>query len=177
MKITKNIAQCLYVGIYDDSIAFTTPRTDASTFKAINELVQIGIDPSAIADNLLRRESLSKLRIMPKILDTLELHLEATVATLYLDTDWLKQTGAKPNECDDIVNMTLNLAIVNIVAYFRVIHGKVRVSLRSKGEIDVSLIAKNFDGGGHKNAAGLTVNTQDIHDARLIVLKTIKNYI
>ena len=177
MKITKNIAQCLYVGIYDDSIAFTTPRTDASTFKAINELVQIGIDPSAIADNLLRRESLSKLRIMPKILDTLELHLEGTVATLYLDTDWLKQTGAKPNECDDIVNMTLNLAIVNIVAYFRVIHGKVRVSLRSKGEINVSLIAKNFDGGGHKNAAGLTVNTQDIQEARLIVLKTIKNYI
>lgn len=177
MKITKNVAQCLYVGIYDDSIAFTTPRTDKNTFLAINELVQIGISPSAIANKLLRRESLSKLRIMPKILETLELHNEGQVATVYLESFWLKETGAHQNECDDIVNMVLNLAIVNLVVYLRIINNKVRVSLRSKGDIDVSCIAKNFDGGGHKNAAGLTVDTNDIDDAKLIVLKTIKNYI
>ncbi len=45
IKISKNIAQCLYVGIYDDSIAFTTPRTSKDTFQAINNLVQIGINP------------------------------------------------------------------------------------------------------------------------------------
>jgi phosphoesterase RecJ-like protein len=177
IKLTKNIAECLYVGIYDDSIAFTTPRTDEKTFLAVNELVQTGISPSKIANKLLRRESLAKLRIMPKILDTLELHCEGEVATVYVEPSWIEQTGANISECDDVVNMVLNLSVVNVVAYFRIIHAKVRVSLRSKGDINVSTIAKNFNGGGHTNAAGLTVDTTSIEDAKLKVLETIRSYI
>jgi phosphoesterase RecJ-like protein len=177
IEITKNMAQCLYVGIYDDSIAFTTPRTNYKTFEMVNELVQTGINPSDIANKLLRRESLAKFRIMPKILETLQLHFEGEVATVHLNPQWIKQTGAKLHECDDIVNMVLNISIVNIVAYFRIIDNKVRVSLRSKQDIDVSNIAKNFNGGGHQNAAGLTIDSIVIEDAKFKVLKTIKNYI
>lgn len=177
INISKNIAQCLYVGIYDDSIAFTTPRVDGRTFEIVNELVQTGINISETADKLLRRDSLSRYRVMPKILNTLQLSSEGKVATVYLDNEWLKETGAQISECDDVVNMILNMAIVQMVCYFRVIKGKIRVSLRSKGSIDVSAIASKFDGGGHKNAAGLSIDADNIDEAKEKLLKTIQSCI
>lgn len=177
IKISKEIAMCLYVGIYDDSNAFTTPRVDARTFEIVNNLVQKGIKVNEISQELLSRDSLAKYRIMPKILDTLSLKFEGKVATVYLKQEWLDETGAQTFECDDIVNMVLNIGIVQVVCYFRIIKGKVRVSLRSKSDIDVSKIASKFDGGGHKNAAGLTMNTDDLEDAQFKLLQTIQNYI
>jgi phosphoesterase RecJ-like protein len=173
VKISKNMAICLYVGIYDDSNAFTTPRTDAKTFENINKLIKFGVDPSFVATNLLQRNSLARYRIMPKILNTLELHNEGTLATVYLKPIWLKQTGALVQECDDIVNMVLSIGIVKVVAYFRIVDQKVRVSLRSKDNIDVSKIANKFNGGGHKNAAGLTIDTNSIEKAMQILLSKI----
>ena len=176
LKISKNIATCLYVGIYDDNIAFTTPRTSANTFATINILVDTGIEPNKIANNLLQRDSLAKYRILPKILDTLQLNFEGEVATIYLDPDWLKETGASVEECDSVINMILNIGIVNVVAYFRVINGAIRVSLRSKNDVDVSKVAKLFNGGGHKNAAGLTIlDTQCIQEAKEKLLQSIKH--
>lgn len=177
INISKNIAQCLYVGIYDDSIAFTTPRVNSRTFEIVNKLVHTGINVSQTADNLLRRDSLSRFRIMPKILNTLQLSSEGKVATVYLDNEWLKETGAQISECDDVVNMVLNMAIVRMVCYFRIVNGKMRVSLRSKGDIDVSSIASKFDGGGHKNAAGLSMEILDIDEAKEKLLKTIQSCI
>ncbi len=177
INITKNIAECLFVGIYDDSIAFTTPRTNSNTFDVVNKLVKTGISPSKIADNLLRRDSLARYRIIPKILQTLELHCEGKFATVYLENIWLDETGADINECDDVVNMILNIAIVEVVAYLRVKDNKTRVSLRSKNDLDVSQIANNLGGGGHKNAAGLSIDDTDIVKAKDIVVTLIQSYI
>ena len=177
IKISKNMASCLYVGIYDDNIAFTTPRTDAQTFEVVNKLVQTGIDVSYIAKQYLSRDTLAKYRILPKILDTLVLYFEGKFATIYLDTLWLKETGATLQECDDTINMILNIAIVEVAAFFREIDGVVRVSLRSKNEIDVSKIASNFEGGGHKNAEGLTMKAVTITKEKKKILDVVKNYI
>lgn len=177
MKISKNTAQCIYTGIYDDSIGFTTPRVDSKTFQAVQNLLETGIDPSYIADNLLRRDSLARFRMMPKILDSLNLYFEGKVAFVHMEQQWLNETGAKVHECDDIANMVLSLAVVDMIAYLRVVDGKTRISLRSKKDIDVSKIASNFNGGGHKNAAGLTIDTLNMDDAKEQLLKAIQNYI
>ncbi|MEA3353657.1 MAG: bifunctional oligoribonuclease/PAP phosphatase NrnA [Campylobacterota bacterium] len=177
MNISKKTAECLYVGIYDDSIAFTTPRTNARTFEIVNKLAQTGISIGNIANNLLRRDSLARYRIMPKILATLELHSEGKLATVYLDDNWLSQTGADISDCDDVVNMILNIAVVNVVAYFRIKNNKVRVSLRSKGDFDVSKVAESYNGGGHKNAAGLSMDTLSIDEAKELLIENVKTYI
>jgi len=83
INITKEIATALYVGIYDDTNAFTTPRTDARTFEIINILIKNGANSANIAQNLLQRDSLARYRIMPKILETLELHNDGMVASVY----------------------------------------------------------------------------------------------
>lgn len=177
IQISKSVATALYVGIYDDSIAFTTPRTNTRTFEVLNRLLETGINPSQITDKFLKRDSLAKYRLLPKVLDSLELHYEGEVASIYLESVWLKQTGAVPAEADPAIDMILNIARVNIVFFIRIIESKARVSLRSKGDIDVSKIASNFDGGGHKNAAGLTIDLDDIEEVKVKLLDVIKNYI
>lgn len=177
LKISKHNAECLYVGIYDDSIAFTTPRTDQKTFQVIRTLMQSKIDVSYISQQLLKRESLARFRMIPKIMNSLELYKEGKLATVFAQDDWILETGASLAECDDIVDMVLSLGVVEIVAYFRIVENKVRVSLRSKNDIDVSDIASVFNGGGHKNAAGLSVESNNITQSKEEVVKIILDYI
>ncbi|MGB3751164.1 MAG: bifunctional oligoribonuclease/PAP phosphatase NrnA [Arcobacteraceae bacterium] len=177
LSISKKTAECLYTGIYDDSLAFTTPRTDADTFLIISELLKRKIDVSFIAEKLYKRESLGKFKMVVKIMNTLDLFAEGKIATVHLDSIWLKETGAEISECDDIVDRVLGIGIVEVVAYFRVLDGNVRVSLRSKQNIDVSKIASIFQGGGHQNAAGLSLLSDDIEESKKKVVKTIRDYI
>jgi len=177
LMISKNTAECLYSGIYDDSLAFTTPRTDADTFMAISDLLKTNIDVSYISDKLYKRESLSKFKTISKIMNTLDLFAEGKIATVHLDPLWIKETGAEVSECDDIVDKVLNIGIVQIVAYFRVLDGHTRVSLRSKEDIDVSQIASVFKGGGHQNAAGLSIDSSNIEESKIKVVKAILDYI
>ncbi len=173
LYITKNSATALYVGIYDDSLAFSLPRCDESTFEKVNFLVSCGANPAYIANMMLRRESLAKYRIIPKVLNSLELYKEGEVASIYALDEWFKQTGAHTRDCEDALNMMMNMAIVKVVFFVRNIDGKARVSLRSKGNIDVSKIAQHFDGGGHFNSAGCTMDTNDVQKVKKIVLKEI----
>ena len=145
-----------------------------NTFKIVNKLVSLGVSPSYVANNLTRRDSLAKYRLLPKILDSLELHFEGKVATIYVLDEWLKQTGAIYSECEEAVNMILNIAIVDIAIFFRVTNGATRVSIRSKNNIDVTYIAQKFNGGGHKMAAGCTCETNDVIKAKDMILEFIK---
>lgn len=173
LYITKNSATALYVGIYDDTLAFSLGRCDEITFEKINFLVECGASPSDIANKLLRRDSLSKYRIIPKVLDSLELFKEGEVASIIAKEEWFKQTGAHNRDCEDALDMVMSIAIVRIAFFVRVVNGTSRVSLRSKGKIDVSAIAGKFGGGGHFNAAGCTLDMLDVEKAKDLVLKEI----
>jgi len=173
LSISKNIAECLYTGIYDDSLAFTTPRTNANTFKAINFLVKSGVNPSYIASKLIQRQSLAKLQIQAKVVQSLELYDKGNIAIIYVLPIWLEQTGASYKDCDEVINQVLNLGVVNIAMFLRISDGKTRVSLRSKEAIDISKVASHFNGGGHKNAAGCRIESKDIEESKKILLEYI----
>lgn len=173
LYITKNSATALYVGIYDDTLAFSLGRCDEITFEKINFLVECGASPSDIANKLLRRDSLAKYRIIPKVLDSLELFKDGEVASIIAKEEWFKETGAHNRDCEDALDMVMSIAIVRIAFFVRVVNGVSRVSLRSKGKIDVSAIAGQFGGGGHFNAAGCTLDMLDVEKAKDLVLKEI----
>ena len=173
LYITKNSATALYVGIYDDTLAFSLSRCDEITFEKINFLVECGASPSDIANKLLRRDSLAKYRIIPKVLESLELYKEGEIASIIAKEEWFKQTGAHNRDCEDALDMIMSIAVVKIAFFVRVVNNLSRVSIRSKGKIDVSVIAQRFGGGGHFNAAGCTLDTLDVEDAKNIVLKEV----
>ena len=173
LYITKDSATALYVGIYDDTLAFSLGRCDETTFEKINFLVECGASPSEIANKLLRRDSLAKYRIIPKVLDSLELYKEGEVASIIAKEEWFKQTGAHNRDCEDALDMVMSIAVVKVAIFVRISNGISRVSLRSKGQIDVSKIAGKFDGGGHFNASGCTIEILDVEKVKEIVLKEI----
>jgi phosphoesterase RecJ-like protein len=174
MNISINTAMCLYTGIYEDSQSFTTSRTNANTFLIINALISTGIEPSYIASMLKSRQSLAKFRLLPKILDTLELYAEGQIVSIYLLPLWLEQTGASYRDCDEAVDMALNISIVKIAVFLRVSKNTTRISLRSK-DIDISKVANHFNGGGHKYSAGCIMQTSDIYEAKNIIINYIKD--
>lgn len=173
LYITKNTATALYVGIYDDSLAFSLGRCDELTFEKVNHLVEFGASPSDIANKMLRRDSLAKYRIIPKVLESLELYDEGKVATIYAKDEWFKETGAHTRDCEDALNMIMSMQIVRAAFFVRVVNNKSRVSLRSKGKVDVSRVAQTFGGGGHLNASGCTFDCLDIEEVRQRVLKEV----
>lgn len=173
LYITKDIATALYVGIYDDSLGFTISRCDEMTFEKVNFLVKCGAQPAYIADKLIRRDSLAKYRVIPKVLDSLELFDEGKVAVIYAQPSWLKQTGATTVDCEVALDMIYNISVVKIALFLRIVNERVRVSLRSKEDIDVSLIAQKFGGGGHVQAAGCSLECDDVINAKEIILKEI----
>jgi len=174
IQISKNTASCLYVGIYDDSVKFSTPRCDKDTFKTVSNLVNLGVEPNYIADNLNRRESLAKYRLLPLVLQSLQLYFEGKVGIIYVLPKWLEETGASYKECEGMVNMILNIGIIKLAIFLRVSNGQTRVSLRSKHNVDVTVIAKYFNGGGHLAAAGCNCETTDIFEAKEQILNYIK---
>lgn len=176
LNISKYSAQSLYCGIYDDTLAFSLGRCDEETFKKVNFLVECGASPSFIANKLLRRDSLAKYRIIPKVLDSLELHKDGEIATIYALEEWFKTTGAHARDCEDALDMIMSMQIVQVAFFIRFTNGACRVSLRSKNELDVSKIASIFDGGGHFNASGCTIDTKDVEVAKNLVLKEVIKY-
>ncbi len=175
LNISKHTATCLYTGVYDDSIQFSTPRVDGETFAIAHHLCLCGANPSHIANMLMRRESLAKMRLLPLVLNSLELHFEGVVGTIYVLPEWLTMTGADYMDIEDAVNMVLSMSVVDIAILLRPANGKTRVSLRSKNEIDVGKIATHFNGGGHKMAAGCTIENEDVLIAKNEILNFIKD--
>jgi len=173
IQITKEIATALYVGIYSDTQGFATSRTNKKTFDIISHLVGTGVNPGFIADELLRKDSLAKYRILPRVLDTLTLHKEGRVATIYVEESTLNECGASLRECEDALDMALNIGVVDVAMFFRVLGNKTRVSLRSKNGYDVSALAAKFGGGGHKFSSGCSISTLDINEAKNMILKEI----
>ncbi len=175
LKISKDTATCLYTGIYDDSIRFSTPRVDGDTFAIAHHLCESGANPSYIADMLTRRESLAKMRLLPLVLGSLELHSEGKIGTIYILPEWLHQTGASYRDVEDGVNMVLSMAVVDVAVLLRPINKKTRISLRSKNGIDISKVASHFNGGGHTMAAGCTIEHDDVLKAKDEIVNYIKN--
>jgi len=92
---------------------------------------------------------------MLAMLSTLELHFEGRFATQYLRQQDFEQTGARYEDTEDLINECQRIGTVEVAALFvELKDGRIKLSLRSKGAVDVCKIAQKFAGGGHKMAAG-----------------------
>ncbi len=161
-KIPKESALCLYAALVDDCGFFKYESVDASVFEFAKELCEAGAQPEYVAQMLTMREPLAKLRLIQKVLATLELKINAKVAIVYLTQQMLAETGGTKEMADDALNMARSLATVEVAVLLRQEEdGRIKVSLRSKSRVDVGAIALSFGGGGHKRAAGYT---SDLHD-------------
>jgi phosphoesterase RecJ-like protein len=157
--VSPDIATNLYAAILTDTGSFQFSNTTAATFQTVSQLVLAGAQPSEIAEEVLLRQSEARLRLIARLLSTLEVNHGGKIAWIRMDQQMLDQTGAKLHDTEGLVNYPLNINGVQLCAFFREEGTRgYRVSLRSKGELDVGQVAQEFGGGGHRNAAGLSVS-------------------
>jgi phosphoesterase RecJ-like protein len=158
VSITPEIAVNLYVAILTDTGSFQFSNTNADTFAVARELAAAGADPGEIAQAVMMNQSESRVRLLARLLGTLDLDESGRIAWIYMDKEMLERTGADPEDTEGVVNYPLSINGVVLCAFFREeADRRFRVSLRSKDGLDVGSVAEKFGGGGHRNASGLSV--------------------
>jgi phosphoesterase RecJ-like protein len=154
--ITPDMAQCLYMTILTDTGGFCYGNVRESTFALARELVEIGADPIAIAQQVYFSAPASKLQLLGAALRRLK--RDGRLAWLWVTPQDSQRTSATEEDCEGIVNIALGMAGVDTVVFLcELQEGGIRVSLRSKGNLNVAAIAARLGGGGHQNAAGCTL--------------------
>jgi len=171
--IDEKSASCFYAALLSDTRYFTTSSVGQEVFEVTQELVMLGADPAKIAFNFTQRRSLASLRILQKALSTLELSCNAKVATLFVSQQDIAATGATMPDMEGIVDYAKSLVTVEIALFAVELENSIRISLRSKG-IDISLLAAEFDGGGHRIAAGFTLDKRDLYETMDTITKSIQ---
>lgn len=157
IAVTPNAAHCMYTTVLTDTGGFIYGGTRASTFELARELTSAGADPIKIAQQVYFSTPMSKLLLLGAALRNL--HRDGRVAWLSITYEDMKRSCAAEEDCEGIVNYALSIAEVEVAAFLRELEEpRVRVSLRSKGRVNVAAIAERLGGGGHENAAGCTLD-------------------
>jgi phosphoesterase RecJ-like protein len=161
VEIDSDIAKNLYTTIIGDTGSFRYSNTNSETFRVAAELVERGANPAEISEALFESEPLRKLMLIGLVLPTLEVSGDKRVASVYVDSGMYSQSGARREDSEGIVNIPRSIKGIEVAALFKEESGKDgqfwKISLRSKGDVDVAKIAEGFGGGGHKKAAGCSI--------------------
>jgi phosphoesterase RecJ-like protein len=155
--VTPQMATCLYVTVLTDTGGFCYGTTRASTFDLAQKLVLAGADPIRIAQDVYFSTATSKLLLLGAALSNLK--REGRLAWLSVSHQDMVRTCAAEEDCEGIVNFALSIAGVEAAVFLRELPERgIRLSLRSKGRINVAALAERLGGGGHENAAGCTLD-------------------
>ena len=157
-RVTREIAECVYMALVTDTGSFHFSNTTDRTLKVASELIKAGAKPAEISEAVYNNYPWSRIELMRQVLSTVQRDKSGRVATLRQTLDMRKAAGAVDGDNNGFVNIPLAARDVLAVVYMREVGpDEYRVSLRSKGDINVARVAEKFGGGGHRNAAGLRV--------------------
>jgi bifunctional oligoribonuclease and PAP phosphatase NrnA len=163
-SITVPIARALYTGIMTDTGSFRFPKTDAETHLITADLLRRGADPAEIYQAVYDSGPVNKLQLLGRALESIKSIEGGTLAWMVLrQTDFL-ETKTVAADTDNLINYTLSIGGVKIGLMFTEIDGVVKVSFRSKGDIWINRLAKEFGGNGHKHAAGARITGRPLDE-------------
>ena len=158
VRLSPQIATHIYLAILTDTGSFHHSNITPRTFDICRQTVEAGVNPAAMARRVFDSNSFGKLKLIGALLDTMELIDNGRLAVLTMDDGMLTVCGCTHNDTEGVINLPLTAREIQAVVFFKVgSNGEVRVSMRSKYDVDVRAVANGYGGGGHKNAAGFTV--------------------
>jgi phosphoesterase RecJ-like protein len=158
VPLTYEIAVHVYVAILTDTGSFHHSNISPRTFDTCRQCVEAGVNPQAVARAVFDSNSVGRLKVFGAVLSRMELDAAGQIATLTIDDQLLADCGATYDDTDGLINQPLTVKSIQAVIFFKKAGpDDWRVSLRSKGNIDVYAVATQFGGGGHKNASGCSV--------------------
>ena len=154
--IDAHVAECLYAGISTDTGSFSYSCAHKELFTTIADLIGKGLDTVKVHQAIFDNFSESRTRLLGCCLgERLVVNHRYRTAYMYLGNEDMKKYNYQSGDTEGIVNYGLSMAGIKFAAFFTQRDKRIRMSFRSKGDIDVNIFAKeHFNGGGHKNAAG-----------------------
>jgi len=158
VPLSVEIATHVYVGILTDTGSFHYSSISPRTFDICRRLVEAGVDPPKVARSIFDSNSLGRLKLFGAVLSSIELEDDGRLAVVRVDRAMAANAGGNYEDTEGLINLPLTVRDIQAVVFFKELSEReFRVSMRSKGEIDVCSVAKRYGGGGHKNASGCTV--------------------
>ena len=160
VALDADTATCLYLALVSDTGCFRFSNASPRAFQAAAALVADGASPEQVAGWLYESRPLGMMRLLSSMLGTLELHTDGRLATAHLTEEMYRQAGASHADAEGLIDYPRAVAGVDAVALFRQLDSaSYKVSLRSRADtVNVERIARAHGGGGHRNAAGLTLS-------------------
>src|SRR5437870_11793997 len=158
VRVTKEIAECVYTALLTDTGSFHYSNTTERTFKIASELVRTGVKPAKTAEAIFGSYQWPKIELLSLVLATAKRDETGHIAWMEQTLEMQEQTRASEEDADGFANYPLSVGEVEATALFKECSpGVYRTSLRSKGDVNVAKVAEQFGGGGHRNAAGCTL--------------------
>lgn len=158
VRLTPEIATHIYLGVLTDTGSFHFSHVTARTFEIARRCVEAGAEPQWIAHTHYNCSTLGRVKIFGAVLNGMQLDPSGRIALLTVTEELARAAGATYEDTEGLINFPLTVKDIQAVAFFKEMPGRSwRVSMRSKGDVDVRVVAQLFGGGGHVNAAGCTV--------------------
>ena len=177
VPLTREIATHVYITILTDTGSFHYSSISPKTFDICRQCMEAGVEPPAVARSIFDSNSLGRLKIFGAVLNGMELDDTGRLATLVVDDALFAACGGTYDDTEGLINMPLTVKTIQAVVFFKE-HGPDdwRVSMRSKGNVDINAVARQFGGGGHKNASGCSA-TGRIEDLQVLFRQNITEQI
>lgn len=160
VEISRDAATCIYAAISGDTGSFRFSNATAECFFAAADMVLRGADPEAVSSAIYENQSLERMSLLSRVLETLATDATGKVAWVRIDREMFEQTRTTREDTEGMVDIPMSVGGVSIALLFRQEEAGGgtfwKASIRSRGSTDVSRVAAMFGGGGHKNAAGFT---------------------
>jgi phosphoesterase RecJ-like protein len=156
-RVTPQMATCLYTSVLTDTGSFCYAGTEARTFDLAADLVRSGADPTSVAQDVYFSNPMSKMLLLGAALSNLK--REGRLAWMWITHNDMVRTNAAEEDCEGLVNYVISISGVEVAVFLRELSDhRVRLSIRSKGQVNVAHVAEQFGGGGHEHASGCTLN-------------------
>jgi phosphoesterase RecJ-like protein len=157
LPIDRDMALCLYTAIFTDTGSFRYSNTSPECLRISATLLDAGADPWLVTEHVYESFSFNRLKLLGCVLSDMERSPDKRMAWVVVSEDLLRKTGTTSEDTDNFVNFVRSVNGVEVAILFRqTANDQYKISLRSKGRIDLSALAQALGGGGHKNAAGCT---------------------
>ena len=176
VTINKDIAIALYTAIMTDTGSFRYPRTDAQTHTIIADLLNAGADPTDIYVNVYENWTSGRMRLLGEALDTLKTEYNGKLAYMICTQNMFRTTNTTEVDTDNFTIYPMSIKGVVIGVLINELHNGVKISFRSKGNIPINELAKEFNGNGHLNAAGARIFDKKLDEVIPLVIEKAGKY-
>jgi phosphoesterase RecJ-like protein len=176
-SISAPIAQALFCAIMTDTGSFRYPRVDPETFRICAHLIECGADPVSIYHEVYEQWTPGRMELLGEALASLRTEYDGKLAYITITQDVLKKTGTREVDTDNFTTYPMSVQGVVAGILFLELDNGVKISFRSKGDIPINELAKEFGGNGHKNAAGARLYDVSLQQVRERVLKAAGKFV